>query len=132
MRLATIGSALVVALLLLVYRSPRAVLLGLVPVVTGALAGVAAVALVFGAVHGMTLGFGVTLIGEAVDYSIYFFIQSADAAGGAGGWRRTLWPTVRLGAADVDLRVRIAAARPASPACRSSASIRSADSSRPH
>ena len=98
LRLATIGSALVVALLLLVYRSPRAVLLGLVPVITGALVGVAAVALVFGAVQGMTLGFGVTLIGEAVDYSIYFFIQSADAAGGAGGWRRTLWPTVRLGA----------------------------------
>ena len=98
LRLAALGSTLIVILLLLVYRSSRAVLLGLLPVVTGALTGVAAVALVFGAVHGMTLGFGVTLIGEAVDYSIYFFIQSADAAGGAAGWRRALWPTVRLGA----------------------------------
>ena len=66
-------------------------MLGLVPVASGALAGVAAVALGFGAVHGITLGFGVTLIGESVDYSIYLFVQrSAD-------WRRTLWPTLRLG-----------------------------------
>src|SRR4029077_15181184 len=60
----------------------------------------AAVALGFGAVHGITLGFGITLIGESVDYSIYFFIQSLrrDAAGPPGDeWRRRLWPTVRLG-----------------------------------
>jgi predicted exporter len=61
-------------------------------VATGALAGVASVALGFGAVHGITLGFGVTLIGESVDYSVYFFIRSA-----SGSWRRRLWPTVRLG-----------------------------------
>ena len=48
-------------------------------------------ALGFGAVHGITLGFGVTLIGEAVDYSIYLFVQRAP------DWRRTLWPTLRLG-----------------------------------
>src|SRR4029077_14131146 len=60
----------------------------------------AAVALGFGAVHGITLGFGITLIGESVDYSIYFFIQSLrrDAAGPPGDeWRRRLWPTIRLG-----------------------------------
>jgi predicted exporter len=46
-------------------------------------------------VHGITLGFGTTLIGEAVDYAIYFLIQAR-----AGGWRlwlRSGWPTVRLG-----------------------------------
>ena len=81
-----------------VYRSPAALLLGLLPVATGALVGVAAVALGFGAVHGITLGFGVTLIGESVDYSIYFFIQSRarrDAA--AACWQQRLWPTMRLG-----------------------------------
>jgi len=101
--------------------------LGLVPVASGALAGIAAVALGVGVVHGITLGFGITLIGEAVDYSIYLFIQSqrraqpvADARGGgvanravatsAGaqgdatdrsgadvGWQRSVWPTIRLG-----------------------------------
>ena len=62
-------------LLLLAFRSPRVLGLAFVPVATGALAGVAAVALAFGTVHGITLGFGVVLIGEAIDYAIYFFAQ---------------------------------------------------------
>ena len=99
-RLSIVSSVLIIALLLLVYRSLPALLLGLVPVASGALAGIAAVALGFGVVQGVTLGFGVTLIGEGVDYSIYFFIQS-QAHAGAGGtpddWRRSAWPTVRLG-----------------------------------
>ena len=73
--LSAISAVLIVALLLIAYRSPAAVLLGFVPVASGALAGVAAVVLGFGAVHGITLGFGITLIGEAVDYSIYLFVQ---------------------------------------------------------
>ncbi len=100
MFLSLVSSALIVTLLGVVYRSATALLLGLLPVVTGALVGIAAVALVFGAVHGVTLGFGITLIGEAVDYSIYFFVQAHDAAARAGAlrWRRVFWPTVRLGA----------------------------------
>lgn len=101
MRLSIISSVLIVALLLLVYRSVPALLLGLVPVASGALAGIAAVALGFGVVQGVTLGFGVTLIGEGVDYSIYLFIQSRASAGtqSASGsdWRRSVWPTIRLG-----------------------------------
>jgi predicted exporter len=100
MRLSVLSSILVIAVLLAVYRSPAALGLGLLPVATGALLGVAAVALGFGAVHGITLGFGVTLIGESVDYSIYFFIQSLrqPAAGAASrSWQRSLWPTIRLG-----------------------------------
>lgn len=95
MRLSAAGSALVIIILLMVYRSPSALILGLLPVATGALIGVAAVALGFGVVHGITLGFGITLIGEAVDYSIYFFIQSA--GGATERWERRLWPTMRLG-----------------------------------
>ena len=75
-RLSLISTVLVVTLLFAVYRSIRALALGLLPVATGALIGIAAVALGFGAVHGITLGFGITLIGESVDYSIYFFVQS--------------------------------------------------------
>jgi predicted exporter len=96
-RLSIASSALIVLILLTVYRSFAALLLGLLPVATGALVGIAAVALVFGAVHGITLGFGVTLIGESVDYSIYFFIQSERGDGGAVSWQRRLWPTMRLG-----------------------------------
>ena len=98
-RLSIVSSVLVVALLLIVYRSLPALGLGLLPVTTGALAGVAAVALGFGAVHGITLGFGITLIGESVDYSIYFFIQSRHARKVAAGhtWQQLWWPTIRLG-----------------------------------
>ncbi|WP_174875449.1 MMPL family transporter, partial [Vogesella oryzae] len=91
-RLATLGTVLVVALLLLVYRSLPLLLLGLIPVLSGALVGVASVSLGFGHVHGLTLGFGTTLIGEAVDYSIYLFIQRA-----GGNEPRHFWRTIRLG-----------------------------------
>jgi predicted exporter len=90
MRLSIVSTLLITLLLLWVYRSFRALVLGLIPVASGALAGIAAVALGFGAVHGITLGFGVTLIGESVDYSIYLFIQSQQRTS-------TLWPTIRLG-----------------------------------
>ena len=96
-RLSLIGVALIATLLLLVYRSLTALLLGLLPVASGALAGIAAVSLGFGAVHGITLGFGTALIGEAVDYSIYLFVQSEQGGVGQQNWVVRFWPTVRLG-----------------------------------
>ena len=99
-RLSIVSSALISVILLAVYRSLPALILGLLPVVTGALMGIAAVALGFSAVHGITLGFGITLIGESVDYSIYFFIQSSPSVGGGSArlsWQQRLWPTMRLG-----------------------------------
>jgi predicted exporter len=95
-RLSLVGSLLIAALLLAVLRSVRALLLTFVPVASGALAGVAALTLGFDTVHGITLAFGVTLIGEAIDYSIYWFIQSRPGNGG-DGWKQGVWPTIRLG-----------------------------------
>ncbi len=95
LRLSVLSTGLIVILLLAVYRSGLALILGLVPVASGALAGVAAVSLGFGLVHGITLGFGITLIGESVDYSIYLFVQSRQAGGEA--WSRPLWATIGLG-----------------------------------
>ena len=89
-RLATASLVLVICLLLVVYRSVTLLALGLLPVVTGALVGIAAVSLGFGHVHGLTLGFGTTLIGEAVDYSIYFFIQRSGISNPVNFWR-TIW-----------------------------------------
>src|SRR6202453_4274405 len=84
-RLSIAGGLLIVTLLFAVYRSVPALALGLAPVASGAVIGIAAVALGFGAVHGITLGFGITLIGESVDYSIYFFVQSGRPASGFPG-----------------------------------------------
>lgn len=95
-RLSLIGVALIAALLLLVYRSFTALALGMLPVASGALAGIAAVSLGFGSVHGITLGFGTALIGEAVDYSIYLFVQSEEGRD-PQTWIKRFWPTVRLG-----------------------------------
>lgn len=97
------GAVVMGALLWLAFGSWRALLVAALPVAAGVLAGITCVGLVFGQVHGMTLGFGSTLIGEAVDYAIYYLIQARPPAGrlaDGSGWRRWLrdnWPTVRLG-----------------------------------
>jgi predicted exporter len=95
-RFAIVASCLIAALLIMLFRSPRIVALSLVPVASGALAGIAAVSLGFGDVHGITLGFGITLLGEGVDYSIYFFTRTAP---GTAPYRTLdrIWPTLRLG-----------------------------------
>lgn len=99
--LAIAGTLLMGGLLLLAFASVGALVVALLPVATGVLAGVAAVALGFGSVHGVTLGFGTTLIGEAVDYAIYYLVQARGSSTAPGtGWRawaRSGWPTVRLG-----------------------------------
>ena len=102
-RLAIAGGVAIVGLLLLAFGgSLRTLFTALLPVATGVLGGIAAVSLVHGNVHGITLGFGTTLIGEAVDYAIYYLIQARSAPGAAAGagaqrWIVASWPTVRLG-----------------------------------
>lgn len=101
--LAVVGGIVVGGLLLLAFASPRALVIAFLPVATGVVIGTASVSLVFGSVHGLTLGFGSTLIGETVDYAIYYLIQArqvgAGAVAGTGWqrWRDLNWPTVRLG-----------------------------------
>lgn len=101
-RLAMIGSFMIALLLGWLYRSPRLLLLGLLPVLTGIVIGLAAVGLGFSMIHGMTIGFGITLIGEAVDYAIYLFIQRPQGdinEVGTGTAGRVLWRTIGLGVA---------------------------------
>ncbi|RTQ36483.1 transporter [Variovorax gossypii] len=101
--LAVVGGIVMGGLLLLAFASPRALVIAFLPVATGVVIGTASVSLVFGSVHGLTLGFGSTLIGETVDYAIYYLIQArqvgAGAVAGTGWqrWRDLNWPTVRLG-----------------------------------
>lgn len=102
-RLGAFAAVLVSLLLWWVLRSWSGLAVALLPVASGVLVGIAAVALGFGSVHGLTLGFGATLIGEAVDYAIYYLIQArrhardAPHERGWQRWLRTSWPTVRLG-----------------------------------
>ncbi|MBP2229537.1 putative exporter [Azospirillum agricola] len=97
-RSSILATALVAGMLLLVYRSLGALALSLLPTISGALAGVAAVSLGFGTVHGVTLGFGVTLLGETVDYAVYLFTQTLPGQTARDTLRR-IWPTLLLGVA---------------------------------
>ena len=102
-RLALFGGIAIIALMLAAFGgSLRTLAIASLPVASGVLAGIALVSLVFGNVHGITLGFGTTLIGEAVDYAVYYLIQARPRPGSAPGsgakaWVADNWPTVRLG-----------------------------------
>lgn len=93
----TIASVvLVITLLLLAFRSFSIVSVHLVPLGFGVCAGAFAVQLAFGEIHGITLAFGATLIGVAVDYPVHVVSH------GAGGPATesalpSVWRTLRLG-----------------------------------
>jgi predicted exporter len=94
-RLSIIATVIIAGLLMFAYRSPLVLLLGLLPVASGALAAIAGVSLAFGFVQGITFGFGVTLLGESVDYAIYLFTQTIRGDGPQATIAR-IWPTLRL------------------------------------
>lgn len=88
-----LASLAVVLVLLLIFRSFRMLLLVAVPVAVGFLAGLLAVSLVFDQVHGITLAFGITLLGVVVDFPIHLFTHQSSAVKGSSmeGFWRTLW-----------------------------------------
>ena len=89
-----IGLGAICCLYFWVFRSLRIFFLGSLPILTGVLTGIATVSLGFDKVHAITIGFGSTLIGEAVDYSIYYFAQAQKER---SDWKSKIWPTIRLG-----------------------------------
>lgn len=101
-RLSALASGAMLIFLLLALRSLRAVLLSLLPLTFGIVAGICAVALGFGGVHGITIAFGSTLIGVAVDYPLHFLGHLGRPAVGSEqtpyAHLRRIWPTLRLGA----------------------------------
>ena len=100
--LSAAASLLVTLILALSFRSLTLVLLGVLPLITGLLAGAAAVTVVFGYLHGMTLALATTLLGVAMDYPVHVFSHAVPV-----GTRRTLDPgisrTLALGVATTAL-----------------------------
>ena len=94
-RAATIG---MIVLLLLAYRRLGSLVLTLLPLVSAALAGLAAVSALFGSVHGITLAFGFTLIGVAQDYPIHLLSHSRPNVA-PREVARSLWATLATGVA---------------------------------
>ena len=95
-RLSVIDTLFLVTLLWLVYRSKRLIFLSFVPLLGGGLVAAAGVSLIFGSLHGITIGFGTTLIGVANDYPIHLFSHMT-AGKKISDTLRHIWPTVRLG-----------------------------------
>jgi predicted exporter len=89
-----------VLLMLVAYRSIRRVFLGALPLATAGVCGLGAVAALFSSVHGITIAFGFTLTGVALDYPIYLFsneqpgVRPLEVA-------RTVWPTLATAVAAV-------------------------------
>ncbi|MGH8090596.1 MAG: MMPL family transporter, partial [Rudaea sp.] len=94
-RLSAIGTMGFAILLLLAYRSASILALVALPLASGALAGLAAIVLVFGSVHGITLAFGFTLLGVAQEYPIRVFSHRRAGTDSAAGVRG-VWPLLRL------------------------------------
>ncbi|MBR0657451.1 MMPL family transporter, partial [Plastoroseomonas arctica] len=92
-----LSAVLIAALLLWRTRSPTMVALVAVPLAAGTLAGFWAVVALFGAVHGAAFGFGMTMLGVAVDYPILLLTQREGAEPLTATARR-IWPTLRLAA----------------------------------
>jgi len=89
-----------VLLMLLAYRSIRRVFLGALPLATAGVCGLGAVAALFDSVHGITIAFGFTLTGVALDYPIYLFSNEQPGVSPLDVARR-VWPTLATAVAAV-------------------------------
>jgi predicted exporter len=97
----TIGSISIIgtlALVLLVFRGLRPILLGFLAIGTGVACAFAGTLLLFGELHTVALLFGVSLIGVSVDYSLQYFSEYFDpeAATPQGRLRRVA-PGIAIG-----------------------------------
>lgn len=90
-----IAVSLILALLTWVYRSLGQIVLVFLPAATGILGGVVLVSWWYGSVHGITLAFAITLLGEAIDYPSYLLLQARPGLHLSAA-ARDIWPTLRL------------------------------------
>ncbi|TFH46971.1 MAG: hypothetical protein E4H01_09080, partial [Lysobacterales bacterium] len=95
--LGILAGAVVILILLGAYRSLPLLVIGALPLLSALAAGMVAVDIVFGAIHGIVLAFGVTVIGVAIDYPIHLF-SHLNPGESPGRSLARIWPTIRLGA----------------------------------
>ncbi|HZH47696.1 MAG TPA: MMPL family transporter [Roseococcus sp.] len=79
------------------FRSPALLALVAVPLLAATVAGYAAAVLLFGSVHAISLGFGMTMLGVVVDYPILLLTLRREDETLAEAAAR-IWPTLRLAA----------------------------------
>ncbi len=94
--LSMIASAAIVVILLLAYRSLRIVILAALPLMSAILAGSCLAGLLFGELYGITLAFGITLLGVTIDYPIHLFSHLKKSESASQSLMR-IWGTLRMG-----------------------------------
>jgi predicted exporter len=86
-RVSTLSTIAIVLIFLLLFRSPRILLLALLPLGAGMLTATTAGLLVYGRLHGFTLAFGSTLLGVCVDYPILYLNHQVMNPAAGGPWK---------------------------------------------
>lgn len=104
-RISTVSIVAITLLLIWALRSLRLILLAMLPIAFGLLAGLSAGLALFGEIHGLTLAFAATLIGVCIDYPIHLF--TAHVLGPVGQTPQYSmahsWSGIALGAATTAL-----------------------------
>ena len=95
-RLSLCATVLVTTFLFVSYGSVSLLALTLLPLASAIVTGIAVVDFAFGFIHGMTLAFGITLLGVVDDYPIHLFSHLTRESR-APAVMKEIWPTVRLG-----------------------------------
>lgn len=99
-RISTISMIGIVLLFLVLFRGPRYLVLGGIPLFVGTVSAAFFCRLVFGGVHGITLAFGSSMLGVGIDFSGHYIshhVLDPDPEGPNGTMKR-LWPGLLLGA----------------------------------
>jgi predicted exporter len=96
-RLTIIATCLVMSIIYLFYRSLTLIFFCSIPLLCGVLISISTITLVFGSIHGITLAFGLIIIGVAIDYPLHLFSHIKVDEHSSTTMDR-LWPTLRLGA----------------------------------
>ena len=99
-RISTVSMIGIVLLFLVLFRGPRYLLLGGIPLFVGTVAAAFFCRLVFGGIHGITLAFGSSMLGVGIDFSGHYIshhVLDPDPNGPNGTMKR-LWPGLLLGA----------------------------------
>jgi predicted exporter len=94
--LSIIASVLIGVLLFGAYRYLPYLLIAALPLLSALLAGAIVCQLVFGELHGITLAFGITLLGVTLDYPLHLFSHLREQQQVKMSMQE-IWPTLRLG-----------------------------------
>lgn len=99
-RISIVETVAILAIYLAILGSLRNVLLLFAPLILGMLPALAAVLLIYGRVHGLTLAFGATMAGVCIDYPVHFLnhaMLDAERSTPIETLRR-IWPALLMGA----------------------------------